>query len=240
MRNSADIVLLPVEEDLDVTTVESLRQTIDALVDGGCRRVILNMSGASFIDSAGMSLLVSEARRMRRAGGLISLVNVCDQVAHALTIKCLADAIPFTTAGGRREVPTLDASVRPIWARTIRVGADGLAEARRWVSSLLSDIPLGKDGVFDLTLASGEALGNAIDHAHAKGVIVSVSGYEDRAVVEVSDCGEGFDPRDVKPAGSCDERGRGIQLMRLLADAVTISPKRHGTGTVVHLEKLVR
>ena len=84
------------------------------------------------------------------------------------------------------------------------------------------------------------ALGNAIDHAHAKGVIVSVSGYEDRAVVEVSDCGEGFDPAAVKPAGSCDERGRGIQLMRLLADAVTISPKRHGTGTVVHLEKLVR
>ena len=239
MRNSADIVLLPVECDLDVTTVEGVRQSIDALVDGGCRRLILNMARSSFIDSAGMALLVTEARRMRRAGGLISLINVSDQVAHALTIKCLADAIPFTSQGSRRDVPVLDSSVRPEWVRTIRVAADGLAEARRWVSSVLSELSLGRDAIFDMTLASGEALGNAIDHACSEGVMVSVAGYADRAVVEVSDCGQGFDPTKVRAAGREDERGRGIQLMRLLADVVSITAKRHGTGTVVHLEKLL-
>lgn len=240
MRNRNDIVLLPLEGDLDVTTVEGVRQALDDLVEGGCKRIIINMSRVSFIDSAGMALLVREARRMQRVDGLVSLANVGEQVAHALTIKCLANAIPFTTKGARPNVPALDENVRPNWIRTIRVLPDGLAEARTWVRTVLSDLSLGRDGVFDLTLASGEALGNAVDHTDADGILVSVAGYDDRAVVEVSDCGEGFDPDAVPGASDDSERGRGIQLMRLLADAVTIRAKRHGTGTVVHLEKLLR
>ena len=34
------------------------------------------------------------------------------------------------------------------------------------------------------------------------------------------------------------ERGRGIKLMRLLADSVTIGPKTSGSGTVVRLVKM--
>ena len=36
------------------------------------------------------------------------------------------------------------------------------------------------------------------------------------------------------------ERGRGIKLMRLLADSVSIHLKRSGQGTVVRLVKLLR
>ena len=69
-------------------------------------------------------------------------------------------------------------------------------------------------------------------------MLASVAAYVDRVVVEVSDCGEGFSPKDVRPADSFAERGRGIALMRLLADAVSIAPKPSGTGTVVRIVKL--
>ena len=67
--------------------------------------------------------------------------------------------------------------------------------------------------------------------------------YPDRVVVEVSDCGCGFevaDDEELSETGPFAERGRGIRLMRLLADAVSISYKSAGEGTVVRLVKLVR
>ena len=39
-----DITLLPVEGDLDVTSAPRLKIALDDLIDGGCRRVILNMA----------------------------------------------------------------------------------------------------------------------------------------------------------------------------------------------------
>ena len=69
--------------------------------------------------------------------------------------------------------------------------------------------------------------------------------YPDRVVVEVTDCGEGFEPAgegcagEVGDAGATLERGRGIKLMRMLADSVEIGPKTSGEGTVVRLVKLI-
>ena len=70
-----------------------------------------------------------------------------------------------------------------------------------------------------------------------------MTGYPDRAIVDVSDCGAGFElASDEEPVSSVDavERGRGIKLMRLLADSVSIHLKRSGQGTVVRLVKLLR
>ncbi|MCI7219345.1 STAS domain-containing protein, partial [Parafannyhessea umbonata] len=68
-----NIALVPVEGDLDVTTAPRVRATVDSLIASGCRRVILNMAGVQYVDSAGMALLFREIRSMRQAGGLLSL-----------------------------------------------------------------------------------------------------------------------------------------------------------------------
>ena len=107
--------------------------------------------------------------------------------------------------------------------------------------ALLSSLPFSPDGVFDMTLASGEALGNAVDHTCGGGVLVTVAAYPDRAIVDVADCGAGFSlgADEEAPEVAADaERGRGIRLMRLLADSVSIEQKSTGEGTVVRLVKL--
>lgn len=226
-------------EDLDASTVPRLRTYFEGLIEGGCRRIILNMHDVSYVDSMGLALIFTLAREMREHGGLISLTEVNDDVYHMLCIACLVDFIPVSERGVRPTVPVLDPSVRPLWRRTLPVHADQLGRARERVTELLRHMPLTPDDVFDMTLASGEALGNAIDHTCAEGVLVTVTGYPDRVVLEVSDCGEGFElAADEEPTASM-ERGRGIKLMRLLADSVEISHKSQGKGTVVRLVKLV-
>lgn len=248
MTHSEDILIVPVEGDLDVSCVGRVRALIDERVAVGCRRVILNMAQATYVDSLGMSLIFAESRQLRERGGLLSLVNVCDNVYRSLVICRLVDFIPVTGGGPKPPIPALDPSVRPEWHGTMRVDPARLSEARRRMEELLGRTELTADEVFDLTLAGGEALGNAVDHTCAEGVLLSVWVYPDRVVVEVTDCGEGFEPSDGDEGGAGDdgacassslERGRGIKLMRMLADSVEIGPKTSGEGTVVRLVKLI-
>ena len=241
MSDMVNIALVTVEGDLDVRTVPALRRRIDRLVSRGCRRIFLNMSGARYVDSAGMGLILTELRRMRGEGGLLSLVNVSPQAYQALRRMRVFDYMPVSRAGERRTVSALDPSVLPDWRTTFRVEPSALGEARERVGELLSSLPFSPDEVFDMTLASGEALGNAVDHTCGGGVLATVAAYPDRVTIEVADCGDGFElaaDEDPPEAGPCAERGRGIRLMRLLADSVSIGHKSTGDGTVVRLVKL--
>lgn len=243
MSGSVNIALVPVEGDLDVTTVPAVRRRIDRLVAGGCRRLFVNMADVGYVDSAGLGLILTELRRMRSLGGLLSLINVSDQLYLALRRMRVLDFMPVRRTSARPRVTGLDPSVLPQWRMTFRVDADGLSEARERLGELLASMPFSPDEVFDMKLACGEALGNAVDHTCEGGVLATVAAYPDRAVVEVSDCGCGFqvaEDEELPEVGPYAERGRGIRLMRLLADSVTISPKSAGDGTVVRLVKLVR
>lgn len=243
MSANVNIAMVPVEGDLDVTTVSAVRRRIERLISAGCRRIFVNMADVGYVDSAGLGLILTELRRMRDRGGLLSLINVSDQVYLALRRMRMLDYMPVRRASARPRVTSLDPSVLPLRRMTLRVDAAALSEARERVGELLSTLPFSADEIFDMTLACGEALGNAVDHTCEGGVLVTVAAYPDRVVVEVSDCGCGFevaDDEELPEMGAFAERGRGIRLMRLLVDSVSISLKRTGEGTVVRLVKLVR
>ncbi len=240
MQPQANIALVPVESDLDVTTVGPLRTSLNRLIDGGCRRIVLNMAGASYVDSAGMALLLAEIRRMRAEGGLISLVNVSSQVMAILRRARVVDFVPVSSASSHGHIDELDPSAQPLCRTVLPVDADDLALTRANIERLLEQAPLSSDELFDALLAAGEAVGNAVDHTDGTGAFVTITNYPDRAIIEVSDCGEGFDPssREHAPTDPCAERGRGIRMMNLLADQVTIAPKPSGTGMLVRIVKL--
>lgn len=241
MRTEANIATVSVPGDLDVLAAPALKRSLEELIDGGCRRVVVNMANAGYVDSAGMGAIICELKRMRREGGLISLINVAPRVYRALALMRVVDFMPVSRAGMRRRVSELDPSVLPEWRRTFRVGSGQMAQVRGQVERLCQGLPLTGDEVFDLTLAVGEALGNAVDHAGERGVLVTAAAYGDRIVVDVADCGCGFSlgPDEEPPEAASDaERGRGIRLMRMLTDSVSISPKSTGEGSVTHLVKL--
>ena len=240
MEQTPDIALIPIETDLDVTTVDSLRSIINSLIDDGCRRIILNMTGATYVDSAGMAMLLAEIRRMRARHGLISLTNVSDQVLALLKRARLVDFVPVSSAASRERANELDPSIQPLWRTVVPVRSDDLSGTRATIKRLLEQVPLSSDELFDAVLATGEAVGNAVDHTDGKGAVVTVTGYPDRAIIEVSDTGPGFDPSKVleRKVDVQAERGRGIRLMNLLADSLTISHKPSGPGMLVRIVKL--
>lgn len=243
MENTRDILVIPVEGDLDVTTVPRVRSCLEGGLARGAHRVVMSLGEASYVDSAGMGFILATARRLRARGAAFSLVNVRREVYRALVISRLVDFIPVSGLEPKPQIPALDPAVRPLWHGTVRVDPTCLSQARRRLEKLLHKTDLTSDEAFDLTLAAGEAMGNAVDHACADGVLLTGTVYPDRVIVEVTDCGCGYELESGEEPTCADgestlERGRGIRLMRMLADSVEICHKSSGKGTVVRLVKL--
>ncbi|MDQ3995085.1 MAG: ATP-binding protein [Actinomycetota bacterium] len=114
----------------------------------------------------------------------------------------------------------------------VRDEPSSLAEVRAAVDTIPAEHGLSAEPSFDLKVARGEALANALRRARNNEVAVDVTLESDRDVigVEVVDGGrfridEGPDP----------EHGRGLPLMIARADEVEFASSRDGTRVRIRM-----
>ncbi|MEV0612281.1 ATP-binding protein [Nonomuraea sp. NPDC050404] len=92
----------------------------------------------------------------------------------------------------------------------------------------------------DIELMLTEACSNVIKHAApSDDYTVSASVHDHLCVIKVVDAGDGFDPRKLEEPDPGSEHGRGLQIMRALADDIRFT-NRSEHGAVVCLEKRLR
>lgn len=241
MNEWNDIAVIAPAGDIDIASVPRLREQVDALIENGVRRILVNCQNVSFIDSTGLAFLLVRARTLFDREGLLSLVNTSPQVVRFLQIARLLDAL-HVSAAEKPPIPVLAPDAPPLWSKTlaIRPGVENLGMYRHRIAELLGGLPLSRDDCFDTALAAGEALSNAYDHAcGGKGSTMTVITYTDRVVIEVRDCGCGFEIADGEEPPESRERGRGIRLMRMLVDSVDVRRRVDAPGTQVRLIKMI-
>jgi anti-sigma regulatory factor (Ser/Thr protein kinase) len=86
-------------------------------------------------------------------------------------------------------------------------------------------------------LLLSELMTNALRHARTapgREIGVRIALYDRRLRVEVADAGGGRP--QLRTAGAEDESGRGLALVRALADRHGVCPRRHGIGKAVWAE----
>ena len=241
MNEWNDISVIAPTRDIDLSTVPALRTQVDALIESGVRRIIVNCQNVTFIDSTGLAFLLTRARTLLERGGMLSLVGASSEVMRFLQIARLIDVLHVSSID-KPPVPVLSPDVPPLWSKSfaIRSGVENLGYYRHRLVELLGTLPLSRDDCFDVALAVGEALSNAYDHAcDACGCVMTVEAFPDRVVIEVNDCGCGYEiAADEEPVES-RERGRGIRLMRMLVDNVDVHRRSDAQGTQVRLIKLL-
>jgi anti-sigma B factor antagonist len=75
---------------VDAASVRLQRDQLQALPDRGIYRVVLDLDGVTFLDSAGMAMLVGLLKRARAAGGDVRMVEPADDsVRHILQLTRL-------------------------------------------------------------------------------------------------------------------------------------------------------
>lgn len=68
--------------ELDAFTVGQFRETLTEL--GGGQRLLIDLSGVPFLDSAGLGALIGGVRRSREAGGDVAVYGARPAVARLL------------------------------------------------------------------------------------------------------------------------------------------------------------
>jgi anti-sigma B factor antagonist len=71
---SPDTHVVAVAGELDLGAAPDLEAIAGRLIDGGVRTLIVDLSEATFIDSAGIGVLVGNMRRLRDVGGALEIV----------------------------------------------------------------------------------------------------------------------------------------------------------------------
>ena len=241
MTGWENIAVIVPDGDIDLTTVGRLRQQLDTLLVDHVSRVVINCVNVDYIDSSALATLISYEKKLMKKGGLLSLVNVSNHIVRILKIAQLLDPL-HVTAADKPPVPVLDDSKPPQWSKTFALQPDIalLGQYRNRMRSLLEIARMQPADCFDMALAFGEALSNAYDHTCGQGIVVHVDCYTDRVIIDILDCGCGVAFEDDETPLTTQERGRGIKLMRLLADKVTVARRTDGVcGTKVQLTKLI-
>ncbi|HSJ58283.1 MAG TPA: STAS domain-containing protein [Anaerolineae bacterium] len=81
--------VVAVTGQLDAVTAPELKARLKNAVAGGHRRIIVDLSQVSFIDSSGLAALVSGLKTAREAGGSLSLVGVNERTRMAFRLSML-------------------------------------------------------------------------------------------------------------------------------------------------------
>lgn len=233
--------------DVDIAVVPELRAGLGSALDGGCSNVVLDLSDVTYADSSALGLLVWLDHRLRPAEGRLVLAGANRDVARILELSGLVHvatsiAMSANVEAALEGLDLPELATEPLWSRELSVEPDvnSFSDVRDEVSRIVAPLGFPESAIFDVKVALGEALANAVRHgmpASGDGLVrVGVMAYEDRVIIEVSDNGVGFDGT---PSGSNDvyaPSGRGIMFMRALMDRVEFVP-RDGGGTTVRLVK---
>jgi anti-anti-sigma factor len=115
------------EGELDIATTPALRERLLGVLGLGVRLLIIDLSGVSFCDAAGLAALIGTQRRARARGITVRLAAPRPQLTKLLRITgldrslticaTLADALPTEWRGPRAATSPPPAEVRPVTPR---------------------------------------------------------------------------------------------------------------------------
>ena len=75
--------------EIDLYTAPEFKERMVQLIDGGKKRIVVDLSSATFIDSTTLGVLVGDVKRLRPAGGALALVCTDQNITKIFEITGL-------------------------------------------------------------------------------------------------------------------------------------------------------
>ena len=94
-RHEGDVAVVAATGEVDVFTAPGLDTEITTLLEQGTSRLVIDLTGVSFLDSTGLGVLVKGLKTARDAGGSMQLVVTSDRIRRIFDITGLDASLPL-------------------------------------------------------------------------------------------------------------------------------------------------
>jgi anti-sigma B factor antagonist len=94
-------VTVRVGGELDLSAASHVEGLVDELLDVGFRRIVVDLRELTFLDSAGVHMLVAAQRSAERREGALSLIGGPPHVQRVLELTATASLFAIDAAVGR-------------------------------------------------------------------------------------------------------------------------------------------
>lgn len=88
-REVGEVVVLDLKGKMTLEEAELLRDKVNSLIQQGYRKLVLNLDGVPYIDSAGLGEIVRSYTTVSRQGGNLKLLNLTKRIQDLLSITKL-------------------------------------------------------------------------------------------------------------------------------------------------------
>jgi anti-anti-sigma factor len=97
-RRSDEVAVVRLAGQLDLFAAADVKQRLVAAVDGGHRRLVLDLAEVSFVDSSGLGTLIGALKAARQAGGDLRIARPAEQARVVLELTTLDRVLhPYAT-----------------------------------------------------------------------------------------------------------------------------------------------
>ncbi len=84
-----DVAIVTAAGDIDLHSAPILRDELALLAGAGARKVVLDLSGATFLDSMGLGVILAAKKRLDADGGQLELVVSTPEIRRIFEITML-------------------------------------------------------------------------------------------------------------------------------------------------------
>lgn len=88
-RKVNEVTILELSGEIDINTSPQVRKAFDQLIKEQRKKILLNFTEVTYIDSSGLATLVEMLQRLKRFGGSLRLCNLSEKVKGLFEITKL-------------------------------------------------------------------------------------------------------------------------------------------------------
>ena len=84
---TGDVSVLDIQGHLDTNTSPEAEAAINALIEAGSSKILINFATLEYISSAGLRVLLATAKKLKSAGGDLKICSLNDTVQEVFDIS---------------------------------------------------------------------------------------------------------------------------------------------------------